>query len=415
MTSACSAPTRWPIIAWSCTSLRSGSARSGCSASTAGNRQRVLAAVVTVERGAEAVAEEQQVLARGRRTPCRHLVQRHAVGGAQPVVDLAHLPAPGRPAGCSPARSRRAHPSAHEQRPGPPRGSPGRRPSRGQRRSNRSLSMTLTHAATKSRTNFSRGVLAGVDLGEGPQLRVRAEDQVDRGGRSTARRRWRRRGSRRRSPPTREAFHCVPGSSRLAKKSLVSTPGRSVSTPCGDAADVGAEHPQAADEDGHLRGGEVEQVGLVDEEVLRLELLAGPQVVAEPVGAGLEPRGTSRRRSAPGWRRCDRGERHRRPRRRRRGAAFSTATVPASTMRSASDTCAPPRALNSRRMASSTVEHASRAARVVDRPAALRLEADAAHRWRRRACRCGGTTRPRPTRSRRARRRVRPESSDLRP
>ena len=58
-------------------------------------QERVLAAVVTVERGAEAVAEEQQVLARGRRTPRRHLVQRHAVGGTQPVVDLAHLPAPG--------------------------------------------------------------------------------------------------------------------------------------------------------------------------------------------------------------------------------------------------------------------------------------------------------------------------------
>ena len=42
--------------------------------------------------------------------------------------------------------------------------------------------MTLTQAATKSWTNFSLGVLAGVDLGERPQLGVGAEDEVDRGG-----------------------------------------------------------------------------------------------------------------------------------------------------------------------------------------------------------------------------------------
>ena len=54
------------------------------------------------------------------------------------------------------------------------------------------------------------------------------------------------------------------------------------------AADVGAERPQAADEDGHLRRGQVEHVGAVDEQHLRLDLLAGAQVVAEPVGARLE-------------------------------------------------------------------------------------------------------------------------------
>ena len=43
--------------------------------------------------------------------------------------------------------------------------------------------MTLAHAATKSRTNFSLRVVARVDLREGPELGVRAEDQVDAAGR----------------------------------------------------------------------------------------------------------------------------------------------------------------------------------------------------------------------------------------
>ena len=41
--------------------------------------------------------------------------------------------------------------------------------------------MTLAHAATKSPTNFSSASLGGVDLGEGPQLGARAEDEVDPG------------------------------------------------------------------------------------------------------------------------------------------------------------------------------------------------------------------------------------------
>ena len=53
---------------------------------------------------------------------------------------------------------------------------------RGQRRSNRSRFMTLSHAATKSRTNFSLRVVGRVDLRERSQLGVRAEDQVDGGG-----------------------------------------------------------------------------------------------------------------------------------------------------------------------------------------------------------------------------------------
>ena len=39
-----------------------------------------------------------------------------------------------------------------------------------QLRSNRSLFMTLTHAATKSSTNFSLVVVLGVDLGQSAEL-----------------------------------------------------------------------------------------------------------------------------------------------------------------------------------------------------------------------------------------------------
>ena len=49
-------------------------------------------------------------------------------------------------------------------------------------RSKRSRFMTLVQAATKSWTNFSCRRRAGVDFGQGPELRVGAEDEVDAGG-----------------------------------------------------------------------------------------------------------------------------------------------------------------------------------------------------------------------------------------
>ena len=87
-------------------------------------------------------------------------------------------------------------------------------------------SMTLSHAATKSSTNFCLRVVAGVDLGERAQLRVRAEDEVDaaagplhRTGRAVA-------TLERRPRPRTTASTSVPRSSRLTKKSFVSVPGR---------------------------------------------------------------------------------------------------------------------------------------------------------------------------------------------
>ena len=155
--------------------------------------------------------------------------------------------------------------------------------------SNRSSSMTLVHAATKSSTNFASRVLAGVDLGEGAQLAVRAEDQVDVG---------------------RGPLHLAAGEvadlvdvlvrlgvlplgarrQEVDEEVVRQRPGRSVRTPCCGAAEVGAERPQAADQHGHLGSREVEHVRAVEQQGLRLELLALAEVVAEAVGPRLEDR-----------------------------------------------------------------------------------------------------------------------------
>ncbi len=63
-------------------------------------------------------------------------------------------------------------------------------------------------------------------------------------------------------------------STRFVKKSVVSCPTRSVRTPYDDPWVGRAEDPQPADEDGHLRGADAEQVGLVDESELRGEVAA---------------------------------------------------------------------------------------------------------------------------------------------
>ncbi len=53
-------------------------------------------------------------------------------------------------------------------------------------------------------------------------------------------------------------------------------------------AGVGAQHPQAADEHGHLRGGERQQLRLVDQQCLGRQAVAALQVVAESVGDGFQ-------------------------------------------------------------------------------------------------------------------------------
>ena len=53
-------------------------------------------------------------------------------------------------------------------------------------------------------------------------------------------------------------------------------------------ANVGLQHPQAADERGHFRGGEREQLRLVDQQCFRRHGVFALEVIAEAVGIGFE-------------------------------------------------------------------------------------------------------------------------------
>ena len=79
-------------------------------------------------------------------------------------------------------------------------------------------------------------------------------------------------------------------SSRLTKKSLVSTPGLVGEDAVLAAAVVGAERTQAADQHRQLRRGHVQQVRPLEQQLLQRSLLARAHVVAEPVGPRFEHR-----------------------------------------------------------------------------------------------------------------------------
>ena len=51
---------------------------------------------------------------------------------------------------------------------------------------------------------------------------------------------------------------------------------------------IGAEHAQAADQHGHLRRAQAEQLGAVDQQLLGRHAEADLQIVAEAVRLGLE-------------------------------------------------------------------------------------------------------------------------------
>ena len=53
-------------------------------------------------------------------------------------------------------------------------------------------------------------------------------------------------------------------------------------------SEVGLQYAHAADENGHLGRGQRQQVGPVQKQGLGRQLLSGSEVVAEPVGVGLE-------------------------------------------------------------------------------------------------------------------------------
>ncbi len=129
-------------------------------------------------------------------------------------------------------------------------------------------------------------VVAGVDLGDGSELGVRPEDEVDSGAR-----------------PSELAGGAVPAlvdvlgergtpfgaHVQQVHEEVVGQRPR----PVGEDAvpglpGVGAEGPQAADEHRHLRGGQAQQAGPVNEQILGPAFVPGPEVVAEPVSRWLQ-------------------------------------------------------------------------------------------------------------------------------
>ena len=113
----------------------------------------------------------------------------------------------------------------------------------------------MTHAATKSCTNFWLCIVAGVDLGDGSELGVRAEDEVDGGGSPLDICRYRGRGPRRRARRWRRATRC-PCRAGSRRSRWSASPAVPVRTPCSLVPGVRVEDAQAADEHRHLRRGQ---------------------------------------------------------------------------------------------------------------------------------------------------------------
>jgi hypothetical protein len=156
---------------------------------------------------------------------------------------------------------------------------------------------------------------------------------------------------------------------RLTKKSFVSAPTRSVNTPCLRAAVVGAEHPHAADQHGHLGRGQAHQLGAVEQQFLGADDIVLLQPVAEAVGQRLQHAKESASVCALGGIAAARRERHATSKPAAL-AACSTPTLPASTITSA--TLAPVR-----RDRLQHRQHPGQAGGLVALPVLLRGQADA--------------------------------------
>ena len=157
------------------------------------------------------------------------------------------------------------------------------------------------------------GVVAGVDLGQRPQLRVRAEDEVDAGAGPLRLRRSCGRGPRTRPWRPRPPSTPCPCRAGSRRSRWSASPGVLVKTPCWRLAGVGVQHAQAADEHRHLRRGQRQQLRLVDQQLPRpARRTASSGSCGSRRRPARAPRRT-RRRSAPARHRCGPARRAPRP------------------------------------------------------------------------------------------------------
>ena len=171
---------------------------------------------------------------------------------------------------------------------------------------------------------------------------------------------------------------------------------------------VGVQHPHAADQHRHLGRGQRQQVGPVDQRVSGDSGVPALDVVAEPVERSARAPRTTPRRSAPARRRCGpaRTEPSRRARRSRRlldgGAPAEHDQVGERDPLAAGLAIVEVLLDPLERLPAPSAELGG----LVDVPVLLRARGGSARRWRRRACRCRGSSPPPPRRCRPAGRRT---------
>ncbi|CAG9942539.1 unnamed protein product [Clonostachys rosea f. rosea IK726] len=128
---------------------------------------------------------------------------------------------------------------------------------------------------------------AGVHLGQGAELGLRAEDEVEAGGGPLL-------GARLAVGALEDVLGVVDGLPlgghvQQVDEEVVGQDTRAGGEDAvGRAVKVGVDGAETADEDGQLGGGELEEVGAVDEGLLLLDTARGLAVVAEAVSDGLE-------------------------------------------------------------------------------------------------------------------------------
>ena len=146
--------------------------------------------------------------------------------------------------------------------------------------------MTLSHASTKSRTNFGCPVVTGIDFGDGSELGIRAEDEVDRGA----------------GPLDVPGFavvtlvhvlgrgHAPMGAhvKQVHEEVVAQRFGLGREDPELGVVGIGTQHAQPTDQHGHLRSRQPQQARSVDEQLLGPALVARSQIVSETISGRLE-------------------------------------------------------------------------------------------------------------------------------